>query len=224
MKTSESINELAAALAKAQGAIQNAKKGSANPFFGSKYSDLADIINAIREPLAANGLSYTQRIVTNDNEECGVEMLLMHASGQWILYDPFFLPVAKVDAQGFGSAATYARRYLLGAAIGVASDGDDDANAAAKNPGNMRQQTKEAFEALSDEVKDYLYSHAKELIRLHEAKSDLLAYVAAENLDSLDDESKMGLWYLLPSKVRSAIQEAKRIAALMKGKAQTEAA
>ena len=57
---SEQINELGAALAKAQGLIEGAKKDSANPFFKSKYADLASVWEACRKHLSDNGLSVTQ--------------------------------------------------------------------------------------------------------------------------------------------------------------------
>lgn len=129
MKHSEQINELAAALAKAQGAIRGAIKDASNPHFRSRYATLAAHVEAIREAFAANGLSYSQMPVTTDN--CvGVETILMHASGQWLAGDAYYVPVSKADAQGFGSALTYCRRYALAAIAGIAPEDDDDGNAA----------------------------------------------------------------------------------------------
>jgi hypothetical protein len=130
MQTSDNIADLAAALAKAQGAIDTAKKDATNPHFKSKYADLASVWDACRKALSDNGLSVVQT-----PGECGgnqVEMttMLLHASGQWIS-DRLTIPLAKVDAQGYGSAITYARRYALSAMVGVAPD-DDDGNAATK--------------------------------------------------------------------------------------------
>jgi hypothetical protein len=133
MKRSDSIKELAAALAKAQGLMGDAKKDSTNPFFKSKYADLASVIDAIKSPLSENGLSYMQFPIGNEKEEIGVETLLAHSSGEWIMGDPFFIPVNKADAQGYGSAITYVKRYSLQAIIGVPSDDDDDGNSASKN-------------------------------------------------------------------------------------------
>lgn len=130
MKHSESIKELAAALAKAQGAMGGASKDAENPHFRSRYASLASVVDAIKGPLSANGIAYYQTPLTNEKDECGVETLLVHLSGEWILADPFFVPVSKADAQGFGSALTYCRRYSLAAVCGVAPE-DDDGNAAA---------------------------------------------------------------------------------------------
>ena len=129
MNKSDSIAGLAAALAKAQGQMKGAVKDSANPFFKSKYADLASVVEAIRSAFSANGLSYIQTVEPSDKEEVRVETTLLHASGEWISCGYLSLPVSKADAQGFGSALTYARRYSLSAAVGVAPE-DDDGNAA----------------------------------------------------------------------------------------------
>ena len=129
MQKSELIAGLAAALAKAQGAMKGAVKDSANPFFKSKYADLASVVEAIRVAFAANGLSYVQTVEPSDKDEVRVETTILHSSGEWISCGVLSLPVSKSDAQGYGSALTYARRYSLSAATGVAPE-DDDGNAA----------------------------------------------------------------------------------------------
>ena len=129
MNKSESIAALAAALATAQGSMKGAVKDSSNPFFKSKYADLASVVEAIRAAFSANGLSYIQTIQPSDRDEVRVETMILHSSGEWISCGVLALPVSKVDAQGYGSALTYARRYSLSAAVGVAPE-DDDGNAA----------------------------------------------------------------------------------------------
>lgn len=131
MNKSENISELAAALAKAQGIMRGALKDSDNPFFKSKYADLSSVVEAIREPFSSNGLSYIQTVEPSDKNEARVGTIILHSSGQWIDCGMVVVPVSKADAQGFGSAITYARRYSLSAAVGVAPE-DDDGNAAAK--------------------------------------------------------------------------------------------
>lgn len=129
MKKSDSIASLAAALAIAQGQMKGAIKDSANPFFKSKYADLASVVEAIRVAFSLNGLSYIQTVEPSDKDEVRVETTLLHSSGEWIACGVLSLPVSKADAQGYGSALTYARRYSLSAAVGVAPE-DDDGNAA----------------------------------------------------------------------------------------------
>lgn len=126
---SEQLNELAAALAKAQGKMDSASKDSSNPHFQSKYASLASCWEACREPLSANGLAVVQRVKQATGQVVVVETLLLHASGQWLKQD-VRLPVDKPTAQSVGSAITYARRYGLTAMVGIAPDDDDDGNAA----------------------------------------------------------------------------------------------
>lgn len=133
MNTSPELNELAAALAKAQGAIKAALKDSLNPHFKSKYADLAGVMEACREPLSANGLSVTQWPGECASGQMSMTTMLLHASGQW-MRETLSIPLSKVDAQGYGSATTYARRYALAAAVGVVQD-DDDGNSASNPKG-----------------------------------------------------------------------------------------
>jgi hypothetical protein len=127
MKASESINELAAALCKAQSQMGGAVKDSSNPFFKSSYADLTSVIKAIKQPFDDNGLSYTQFPVTDENG-MGVCTRLMHASGQW-LEGQFTLPVVKRDPQAASSSLTYARRVSLSSIAGIPT-ADDDAESA----------------------------------------------------------------------------------------------
>ncbi|MGB1191896.1 MAG: ERF family protein [Pseudomonadales bacterium] len=127
MNTSENINDLAAALSKAQSEMTGAKKSSKNPFFKSNYSDLASVCEAISEPFANNGLSYVQSPEFNE-KYITVVTRIMHSSGQWI-EGTIQLPPTKNDAQGYGSAITYGRRYGLQAMAGVPSVDDDGQDA-----------------------------------------------------------------------------------------------
>ena len=127
MKTSELINEIATALSKAQSVMTGAKKGSNNPFFKSKYSDLSEVMEAISEPFADNGLCFVQGAEFEDGR-VAVTTRIMHASGQWI-EAVTALPPTKNDAQGYGSAISYAKRYGLQALAGVPSVDDDGQDA-----------------------------------------------------------------------------------------------
>jgi hypothetical protein len=124
---SEQINELAAALSKAQASITGALKDSANPFFKSKYADLASCWDACRKQLTDNGLAVIQTTDVVDGVVF-VKTTLAHSSGQWIVGA---LPVKSKDEspQAQGSGITYARRYALAAMVGLAQI-DDDAEAA----------------------------------------------------------------------------------------------
>jgi len=137
MTTSEQINDIAAALAKAQGAMRPAIKDSENPHYRAKYADLAANVEAARKPLADNGLAVLQEATLTDRG-VSVATLLTHSSGQWIRFDPLTVPCAKSDAHGVGSATSYARRYALGAALGLVADDDDGNAAAAVGPQSRR--------------------------------------------------------------------------------------
>lgn len=124
---SQEIGALAAALAKAQSVMEGAKEDSSNPFFKSKYADLASVWAACKAPLTVNGLSVVQT-VENGGEKAYLVTTLLHSSGQWI---KSFMPIlmSKQDAQSLGSAITYCRRYALSAIVGVCP-ADDDGEAA----------------------------------------------------------------------------------------------
>lgn len=164
MTTSDDINELAPALAKAQGAMVNAAKDTKNPFFGSKYADLASVWDACRKPLSDNGLSIVQlpdvqfqgapefeSYKTKSGDErwrakvittVTVITRLLHSSGQWI-EDEIQAVLPSGDPQSIGSAITYLRRYALSALVGVAPE-DDDAEAttqqAPAKPAKLQKQ------------------------------------------------------------------------------------
>jgi hypothetical protein len=124
---SEQIGELAKALAVAQGKITGALKDSSNPFFKSRYADLASVWDACRGPLSENGLAVVQ-LTEADDSGVYVTTTLAHSSGQWIR-SRLRLQPKDATPQGMGSAITYGRRYALAAIVGVAQV-DDDGNAA----------------------------------------------------------------------------------------------
>lgn len=127
IKTSENVNELFKALAEFQSVVQQPKKDAANPFFKSKYVPLENVVDVIHEAGAPLGLHEATYPVQEDGM-VGVGVIVTHASGQFIQYPPVLLRPAKNDPQGVGAALTYARRYALSAAFGIASETDDDAN------------------------------------------------------------------------------------------------
>lgn len=127
MKTSEQINEIATALAKAQGEVANPVFNKTNPHFRSKYADLSSVLNVVRPALSKNNISIMQ--MTNI-EEAGVVLYtrLTHTSGQWI--ESVYPVTASGKHQEIAAALTYAKRLSLSAIVGVAGEEDDDGNAA----------------------------------------------------------------------------------------------
>lgn len=131
-QTSESINELSAALATAQSQMDSAKKRATNPHFKSKYAKLEDILGACLPSLNENGLSISCTPCLVDGNDMMV-CTLMHKSGQY-LRSGMRLINPKGDMQGFGSACTYAKRYMVASVVGLSIDeNDDDGNACAND-------------------------------------------------------------------------------------------
>jgi hypothetical protein len=128
MEQSENIADLATALAIAQGQIENALKTRENPHFRSKYADLAGVWDACRDALSSNGLSVIQSPGELVDGRMAMTTQLCHKSGQWVR-GSLTIPLGKADAQAYGSATSYARRYALAAFVGV-SPADDDGEAA----------------------------------------------------------------------------------------------
>lgn len=133
MNRSEQINELATALSKAQGELPTLQKRS--QAYNYKYADLAEIMDAIREPLAKNGLSLVSQIEWNDFPRLCTT--LMHCSGQWMSVDIRLMYKAdgKVnEMQAMGSSLTYARRYAISCLLNLAADKESDDDAEKSSP------------------------------------------------------------------------------------------
>jgi hypothetical protein len=149
MRTSDTINELATALAKAQAEIKNAVLNKVNPHFKSRYADLASVRDAVTAPLAKNGLSIVHATGL-DNNVFVVFTRMIHTSGQWI--EAVYPITADTNKpQAMASAYTYAKRYSTSALTNIASEEDDDAQSAqdaGKSNGN-------GFPAGNPDVKYY---------------------------------------------------------------------
>lgn len=148
--------KLFGALAKAFPKIEGALKDTENPAFkrdgkAHKYADLASVVAAVKPALADNALFFTQLTHEHDGGVC-VETIVGHESGEQMSFGKLFVPSSKNDAQAYGSALTYARRYSLMAAFGVCPE-DDDGNAAAAAPVSQRKPDPkpEAPAVLTDE-------------------------------------------------------------------------
>jgi hypothetical protein len=124
------MQAIAKALVQAQKEFGPALKTSTNPAFRSKYANLSSCIEAVIDGLNNNGIYLMQ--ITHDCESgVTVETIFIHESGEQLSSGKLHVPVTKHDAQGYGSALTYARRYSLMTACGIAPE-DDDGNAAAQ--------------------------------------------------------------------------------------------
>lgn len=142
MKKSDSIVEIAKALAAFQAEVEQPKKSAENPFFGSDYVPLEAVVETIKNYAPKNGLSFTQWPCTNEQGRTGVATMLFHSSGEWIEYDPVYMKSDKDTAQAGGSVITYCKRYALSAVFGITSDEDDDGNGATGNSAKKNKTTK----------------------------------------------------------------------------------
>lgn len=196
--------ELFAALAKAQGAIENASKNASNPHFRSKYADLAEVLNTIRPPFTANGLSVIQS-TGFDGSLVHVTTVLAHSGGGYLTSTASCVP-AKTDAQGIGSATTYLRRYSAASVAGIAQE-DDDGNSAAHNskPVTKVTPTTGAWDAQSEESQAYLSKIAQGVMERMGDPDDAVDYLETQGLDS---DEKIALWTRFDSKTRAALKKA----------------
>lgn len=201
------MNSLAQALVKAQRGFAPALKQSMNPHFRSKYVDLAGCVEAVIDSLNANGIALIQQ-----THECAdgivVETVFLHESGERLDCGKLHVPATKHDAQGYGSALTYARRYSLMAACGIAPE-DDDGNAASKRPVSPVKAALQSVQ-VNEEDREYLRGLAAELVDLVEVQNRPLDAKAAIDKAMLDNDQKLILWDLLApnSKTRAALKKA----------------
>jgi ERF superfamily len=132
IRTSDQINEIAAAIAKAQAELGNVERGGTNPHFHSRYAQLGAVLDEVRPKFAKHGVAILQHAVNGVGSNVGVVTRLAHSSGQWIESSLYVAP-ARFDAQGAGSVISYLRRYALMSVAGIGPD-DDDGEAAVGRP------------------------------------------------------------------------------------------
>lgn len=157
---SKTMQKIASALVKAQKAFGPALKSSTNPHFKSRYADLSACVEAVVDSLNEHGIMLMQ-----PTHECEhgvtVETLFIHESGETFSAGRLHVPAAKQDPQGYGSALTYARRYSLMSACGIAPE-DDDGNAASKKAAPKKESlTNSRFAQAVERIKAGQYTTEK---------------------------------------------------------------
>lgn len=146
MNTSENINEIASALAKAQSEVKNPSFNRVNPHFKSKYADLGEVLGVVRPALSKYGIALMQMTDFGDN---GIVLhtRLTHSSGQWI---ESTYPVSNLGThQAMGAALTYAKRQALSAIVGVAGEDDTDGEDAKESTAGVKPQAKKPVKPAS---------------------------------------------------------------------------
>jgi ERF superfamily len=199
------MKNIASALVKAQRGFAPALKTSTNPHFRSKYVDLAGCVEAVVDSLNAAGIALIQR-TSQDDTGVTVETVFVHESGEMLECGKLHVPAAKQDPQGYGSALTYARRYSLMAACGIAPE-DDDGNAASKVKVSATKTDLVPSNRMS------VIADVAAAINERMSANDVIGAVE-EYAGITDIEEKTALWAMLDSKTRSSI---KKQAELMKG-------
>ena len=195
--SNDNIKELAAAFSRAQGKVENATKASNNPHFKSKYADLAQVWDTIREAFTSEGLAIIQFPCEAGEGRIGIRTIITHASGQ-SLEERFSMGLKDPsNPQAAGSAYTYARRYSLMAVCGIGSE-DDDGNAAAGRPSapapvedytNTISETMKHLSGASDAEARVLYATVRNSGMRQDAKDDLLRQMAAVILARTTEEA-----------------------------------
>ena len=122
------MKNIATALLKAKSTFGPALKDKTNPAFKSKYADLSACLDAVSQPCIDAGIVLYQE-TSEDATGVTVETVFLHETGESLRCGKLHVPASKQDPQGYGSALTYARRYSLMTACGMAPE-DDDGNAA----------------------------------------------------------------------------------------------
>lgn len=122
------MENIAKAFVQAQKDFAPALTDSTNPHFRNRYVSLQGSIEAVIGSLHKNGIALIQK--THDCDTgVRVETILIHTSGEHMSGGIIHVPADKQTPQGYGSALTYARRYSLMSACGIAPE-DDDGNLA----------------------------------------------------------------------------------------------
>jgi hypothetical protein len=195
------MQKIATALVKAQKAFQPALKTSLNPHFRSKYADLSACVEAVIDALNDNGIYLLQK-----NYDCPdgvmVETVFVHESGEMMECGIVHFPASKKDSQGYASALTYARRYSLMSAAGIAPE-DDDGNAASKSVPRIAPTRSEP--TITPERQSVIEAVAEAIKERMTAEDVVGAFDEANGVT--DTEEKIALWTLLDSKTRSAIKK-----------------
>ena len=200
------LKSIYSAFVQAQKGFAPALKTNTNPHFKSKYADLGACVEAVLDSLNANGIGLVQKTHADDTGVT-VETVLIHESGESMSGGLLHVPAPKQDPQGYGSALSYARRYSLMAACGIAPE-DDDGNAATKAPKIVHGA---ADSVLKDNPPIHPNRQAELLMLSETVASDFAAYgaqAAFERIEEhgLDYVEKIYLSTLLGSKISNQIK------------------
>jgi len=199
-------------LVKAQSEMTHAAFDQTNPHFKSKFASLKSVIDAIKPALNANGIFFMQVSHPLDHG-VGIETIFCKADEK-LSTGVVMVPVDKANAQGLGSALTYAKRYSLAMACGIAADVDDDGNDAAANPPPPNSTGRKPQSVVATVIqeegivvdKKKCQEYVKGLVEAINSSDDAGLKELVEEL-SADEDMKLAVWANLPSVVRTYIKK-----------------
>jgi len=180
------MNAIATALVKARAAFSPALKNATNPHFKNRYADLGACLDAVEGPLLKNDIFLYQE-TSEDTSGVTVETVFLHASGEELRCGKLHVPASKQDPQGYGSALTYARRYSLVTACGIAQE-DDDGEAGSKPQKSVPPMTQGQIE-------------------------EIIALIDTRDMSD-DQRRKAGEWLRAPQSQVSAVKMIERLKAM----------
>jgi hypothetical protein len=207
MKHSDSIKNLAEALAKAQAEMPVVQMNATNPFLKNKFADLGAVISASRPVLAKYNLALAQ-FPTSDGDRIGITSILAHSSGEWV-EDTVMLLLSeekgKSDAQVAGSIITYLRRYAWSAILGLHADEDTDGNKAQQKQEKPKEQNPQPTNSIA-----WTVAQKNALIIPGLAKNDFAAkgMLGLSNLPQDAPEKIITAWGQAYRKVRGELPAA----------------
>lgn len=170
------MKNIATALVKAQKEFGPALKNAANAAFSrgpklSKYADLESCLDAVQKPLNDNGIALMQM-----THECSdgviVETTFLHESGEMLSAGKLHVPAPKHDPHGYGSALTYARRYSLMAACGIAPEDDDGNKGSGIDPDEKKAEQKKLNPAITAPIDEKKANKLADLLAAMETAPD----------------------------------------------------
>jgi len=183
------------------------KKSGHNKFAGYQYFELGDFLPQINEIFHGQGLCG---VISYDSEYASLTITDVDDGTNIVITSPMVEANLKGAhaIQNLGAVETYQRRYLWMTAMEIVEHDALDSSAPIKEEKIIITPTQGAMDTIPEDEQNYLRELAMELIALCEKEEPKSAWVKLE-AENLDSEQKVALWTLLPSKVRSALKNAK---------------
>lgn len=206
MQGSESKATIIKAFSEAWGEFKHPKKNDQNPHLKNKFASLDEVINANKDILKKHNIAVIQEPF-GDGEMVTIKTLFFHTSGEWLEIGSLILKPVKNDPQGIGSAITYGRRYTLSAALGIASEEDDDGNHSSKEqPQQVQTRQSQPVQKIEVISGNAMASQISAIKRIAQSKN----YPLGEILAPYEKEKLEDLTYEEASEVISDLNKIKK--------------